>query len=580
MATPGGRGRRGLRRELTWRYTWVTVAALVALEVFALGVIQGATRGTTYLAQPSGRALEAVRAEIRGRLDGASPGDPAVGATGAPDGGGPRAASRGAAEPAADIQAWLQTVSLPVLALADATGRPQIQLYAFPRRDVQTLYVIDAAARLLAVTPATGAAPLGSPLDLAAFRVLPRDLMRELGRLTTEQRVASLLNASPETRFDHDRAPTVFWYPDPANGRLTLVTPIFDDGRALRGALLVVTRAADTAPVSAGLLALFGASLVAFTLAAGVVGTLVGVPVARSVAGRLERLARVTGAWSHGDFTQAAADAGPDEIGALAAHLDGLGADLHRLVRTRQRLAASEERNRLARDLHDSVKQQVFAISLNLGTARLRWDDDPAEARARLDAAAAQAEHVQRELAALIGTLRPAGSDGRRLGDALRDLVATWQASTGIRATTAIPEALDAPPDVGAAIYRITQEALANVARHSGAGAVHVAVERGACGEADGRAVDGLAVEIRDDGTGFDAGAAAGEGMGGGPMGGVGLRSMRERAEALGGRWTVASDGTGTRVRAEIPTLAARPRVEMPAGAAAPDPTGEEAGRP
>jgi len=503
---------RGLRRDLTWRYTLVTVAALLVVELIGLALLQNATAGATYIAQPGAKALDGMRAAIRAHL------------------------AAGARAPEA-LQRWLDGLSLPVFGLTDATGRPQITLYTFPRPGTQSILIVDRAARLLAATPGEGMPRPGERLELPnAFPALPRDLLDQLARLPAEAHIPSLLNAAPESRYTHVGNPTVFHYPDPGHQRLVLVTPVVDAQQHFAAALLIVTHLSDAAPVSAGLFAVLLASLLAFTVAAGLVGMVFGALTAGSLVRRLDALVATTAAWGHGDFGRRVADASPDEIGRLAAHLNRLGAQLESLLAARQQLAAAEERNRLARDLHDSIKQQVFAISMNLGTVGLRWDADPAAARARLDDAADLARRTQRELTALIHTLRPAPLDDRPLGEALRELAGAWQAQTGIATACSIAEGSDGlPPPVDDALYRVTQEALANIARHSGATRAEVVVERVA---------GAVRLDIRDDGHGFDPAAAAA---------GIGLRSMCERVEALGGRWTVASGAAGTRLTAEIP---------------------------
>jgi signal transduction histidine kinase len=487
----------------------VTVAALLAVELVALAAFQLATAGPSLLPPPGARALEGLRTEVNGFL-GRQPPD------------------------LAGLQAWLQTATVPVFSPTDATGRPQLHLYHFPRRDAQTVLILDPQQRLLATTAAGWEARLGEPFDLAALFVLPPDLMTQLASLPARPRLASLLAASPETRFNHDRTPTVFLYPDAGHHRLILVTPLFDDGQVFRGALLVITEAMEAGPFSPGLLAVVLASLVAFTVAAALVGSLFGTTMARGLARRLEALVITTAAWGQGDFSRPIHDASADEIGRLATHLNDLGGQLQGIVDTRQQLATAEERNRLARDLHDSVKQQVFAISLNVSAARRWWDRDPAEARARLEAAEVQAQAAQRELMALIGTLRPVPLDGRDLATALGELVATWETQTGIAIDVEVPAGAELAVETRETLYRVSQEGLANIARHSGASAARLVI-----------AIDGPAVrlELTDNGHGFDPDV---------PPSGLGLRSMRERVAALGGEWHLASGPQGTRVEVRL----------------------------
>jgi len=552
------------------------VAALLVVEVASFAVQARAGAGPMFLAQPDAATFAALRARARAYL-------------------------RQAPVDSGGLRDWLAAASAPVFSLTDATGRFRPHLYAFPQRDTQTLLLLDPDWRVLAVTPEgrranangvpagsapavgvpsanvplAGVPPVGATFPFHAYP-LPADLMTELAKLPRASRVPSLLNASPETRFDHDRRPTWFLYPDPANARMILVTPVFGaedvfgaegvsgakdasiaeeaygaqappagGSDELLGVLMVLTNATATPPLTGGLLVMLNASVLAFTIAAGAVGMTFSALTARALVRRLRALVDTTAAWGQGDFGRPVHDAAEDEIGALAAHLNLVRGQIQDVLAARQQVAALEERNRLARDLHDSVKQQVFAINLNLGTAQLVWERDPAAARARLDGAADLARQAARELAALIQTLRPTSLDGRPLEVALADLAKAWASQAGlhvtcdVRAADPVPGSTDFVPPLpraaAEALYRVAQEGLANVARHSGARAARVDLVVGR---------DEVLLAVSDDGRGFDPGQTST---------GFGLRSMRERVEKLGGRWAVASGPRGTQLEARVP---------------------------
>jgi NarL family two-component system sensor histidine kinase LiaS len=143
---------------------------------------------------------------------------------------------------------------------------------------------------------------------------------------------------------------------------------------------------------------------------------------------------------------------------------------------------------------------------------------------------------LQRELTALILQLRPAALADRGLATALREYYADWSRQTGIHAEMRTQGEQSAPLEVEQALWRVAQEALATVARHSGATTVdlHLAWTG-----------DELTLAIKDDGHGFDGAASEPHG--------IGLRSMRERMEVLGGMLLVASTSQGTRVEARLP---------------------------
>ena len=208
-----------------------------------------------------------------------------------------------------------------------------------------------------------------------------------------------------------------------------------------------------------------------------------------------------------------------------------------RLFTNAQAHVAFEERQRLARELHDSVSQALFAIALGARTARAHLERNHEAARAPLDYVLQLAEAGLAEMRALIFELRPEALEQEGLVGALAKQTAALRARHGI----AVHEVLDAEPEVSIAVkealFRIAQEALNNVAKH--ARASHVELRLTSTGEAH-------VIEIRDDGAGFDSGAQF--------PGHLGLQSMRERALRLGGNVEIVSlAGKGTLVRAVIP---------------------------
>ena len=207
--------------------------------------------------------------------------------------------------------------------------------------------------------------------------------------------------------------------------------------------------------------------------------------------------------------------------------------ELRAAQRQVQDLAVAEERNRLARELHDSVKQQVFATIMQLGAARVLLERDPAAARVHLIEAEQLAQQSGAELSLLIHELRPVALGDKGLAAAIQAYAADWSRQSKIEADVHARGAGALGPAAEHALVRVTQEALANVARHSHASAVIVDLEL-----ASGAAT----LTIADNGRGFDLGAASH---------GVGLDSMRERLEALGGRLSVTSKpGAGTTIEA------------------------------
>lgn len=189
--------------------------------------------------------------------------------------------------------------------------------------------------------------------------------------------------------------------------------------------------------------------------------------------------------------------------------------ELRAAQRQVQDLAIAEERNRLARDLHDSAKQQAFALSAQLDAARSLLGRDPTAAARHLSQAEQLADLLRQELATLILELRPPALGDHSLADALRRYLAEWSQQSGIATDFQVHGERALLREVEHTLFRLFQEALANVARHSRARRVEVQLD---CREAQVR------LSVTDDGQGFDPTLA--------PPG-LGTQSMRERAAAL-----------------------------------------------
>jgi NarL family two-component system sensor histidine kinase LiaS len=230
-------------------------------------------------------------------------------------------------------------------------------------------------------------------------------------------------------------------------------------------------------------------------------------------------------------------DRSKDEIGQLSRELNDMAAQLESLFEARQELATLEARNRFARDLHDSVKQQVFATSFQVAAARALIEKDAKAAEAHLGQAEELARQAQRELNVLIAEMRPAALEGRGLAAALRDYVGGWSRRVEIPAEVHVRGERETALEVEQALFRVAQEALANVARHSGAANVEVDLIY---------AADAITLRVADDGRGFDPARV--------PTEGFGLQSIRERMEKLGGSAEVESaPGKGARITCVCP---------------------------
>ena len=227
------------------------------------------------------------------------------------------------------------------------------------------------------------------------------------------------------------------------------------------------------------------------------------------------------------------------EISFLTAIADqaAVAVENARLYEQAGALAALEERQRLARELHDSVSQALYGIALGARTARTLLDRDPARAAEPLEYVLGLAEAGLAEMRALIFELRPESLAAEGLVAALGTQADALRARHGLAVEAALGAEPAAPAAAKEALYRIGQEALHNAVKHARAGRVTVRL---------GPAPGGLELEVADDGDGFDPGGEF--------PGHLGLRSMRERAASAGGTIEVDSaPGRGTRIRAWVP---------------------------
>jgi signal transduction histidine kinase len=216
-----------------------------------------------------------------------------------------------------------------------------------------------------------------------------------------------------------------------------------------------------------------------------------------------------------------------------AVHAVALTADL---ARSRERLvvAREEERRRLRRDLHDGLGPTLAAIGMRADAAGRALAQEPAAARQALADIKGDAQLAFTEVRRLVQDLRPPVLDERGLVAAVRAGADRYR--PGLAVTVQAPDDLgDLPAGVEVAAYRIIGEALANVVKHADARTAQVRLTR---------TTRALELEVSDDGAGLDASRVGS---------GAGMSTMAERAEELGGRCSVTTGPTGTRVHAVLP---------------------------
>jgi NarL family two-component system sensor histidine kinase LiaS len=243
-------------------------------------------------------------------------------------------------------------------------------------------------------------------------------------------------------------------------------------------------------------------------------GTICGLVAARYLVRRLARMNAVTAEWSRGNFATMIAFENSDELSVHSQRLNAMARELQGHLKLRQVMAITEERNRMARDLHDTVKQKLFALGLQMSTARLKLGSGH-PAGDNIEESLAINREVQSDLVGIISQLRPSDIGSVPFPDQLDQVVSSARRRLGI----GIEYDAQSVPDLEIAtanhLLRITEEALSNAVRHGKAGSVRIRY----CEEGGRRRFS-----VADDGMGFDPVRT--------PPG-MGLQSIRERAGEL-----------------------------------------------
>ena len=354
-----------------------------------------------------------------------------------------------------------------------------------------------------------GSGTIGGPVNMQALPGLAAPLQAALGG---EDDVDNLYNI-----------------PGPDES-VILAIPIWNEAHErVLGVLIAVGEFPTVQSVLSTIIPIMAISFLIFTLIVGIAGTIYGSVAARGLSTRIDRLSEGTHAWRQGDFTQLVEDSSGDEIGQLAYNLNQMAQELESLLDTRRELVVVEERNRMARDLHDSVKQQAFAASAQISTAKKLLAQNPNKAIENIEEAERLTNALRKELTNLIQDLRAPALEGKGLATALQDYSHNWSRQNETELEIRLQGERPLPLDIEQTVFRIVQEALANVARHSNADKVEIGLVYTS---------KELTCMIRDNGCGFDPTQT---------LLGFGIRSMQERAKTLGGQLNLESaPGEGT----------------------------------
>ncbi|MCY1701549.1 GAF domain-containing sensor histidine kinase [Deinococcus sp. SL84] len=268
----------------------------------------------------------------------------------------------------------------------------------------------------------------------------------------------------------------------------------------------------------------------------GPVGSAVGFPM-RDEAGLVGVL--VLGRAEAGAFAEANMP-----LLALMASQAALGVRNARAYLYSEELAISDERTRIAREIHDGVAQSLAFCAIKLDVVARQIHTDPARAEAEVKAAGALLREQIQEVRRSIFALRPINLEKYGLLDTLRMYVQDFGEQNKLRTALDISGEVALSKGDEAILFRILQESLNNVAKHAGASSVQVTLAGGPCW---------VQLRVQDDGRGFDPEQVSGRVS---SAGGLGLTQMRERMESRGGEYAVVSEpGRGTLVEARLPQV-------------------------
>ncbi|MFD2169928.1 sensor histidine kinase [Tumebacillus lipolyticus] len=286
-------------------------------------------------------------------------------------------------------------------------------------------------------------------------------------------------------------------------------------------------------------------------VAAGVVS---GFTFGYSLKQRLEVLVEATLRYEKGQFAHRVPPLGDDEIGLSGDRLNEMAQRIEKQVASLQRLSTEkaemqdqlkksailEERQRLARELHDAVSQQLFAISMMSSAVQENMNNmEGGKIERQIAMIEKMAGHAQKEMRALLLHLRPATLEGKGLREGLEELLQEFQAKQPIEIRTEITDIPPLSKGVEDHLFRIVQEGLSNVFRHSQATSVTVRL-----GATDTQ----VFLRMIDNGVGFD--------MSSSKAASYGLRSMQERADEIGGVLDmISSPGKGTQLSVKVPII-------------------------
>lgn len=269
---------------------------------------------------------------------------------------------------------------------------------------------------------------------------------------------------------------------------------------------------------------------------------------------RLDSVRETLVTWEKGGVTSAIMpDMGNDEVGRLGEQLGRISKRWEEQVNSLQRLSTNnaqlaeqarvtaivEERQRLARELHDAVSQQLFAISMTATAVGRTLDKDFGKAQRQVALIEEMSAVAQSEMRALLLHLRPVYLEGKALEQGLRELIRELQIKVPMEITLEMDEGISLVKGIENHLFRIIQEAMSNTLRHAKADRMDIRIQR---------KQNTVRVTLRDDGIGFEVDEKK--------QTSYGLSTMQERVTELGGSIQfITAPGKGTRIEISVPLM-------------------------
>ncbi len=298
----------------------------------------------------------------------------------------------------------------------------------------------------------------------------------------------------------------------------------------------------------------WGVSIVILLLVTAIaIGSIFGYANGNQIKKRLEVLTEATLAYERGNFAYRFPPLGDDEIGQMSIHLNEMAKRIEAQVASLQRLssekaewnetlkqtAITEERQRLARELHDAVSQQLFAISMMTSAVRETVEEQPSKAGNQIKAIERMASEAQSEMRALLLHLRPTHLEGKKLKEGVDNLLEELQTKYELSIRWQVEEITGLSKGIEDHLFRIIQEAISNTLRHAKASSIELLLYM---------VNKQVRLKINDNGIGFHVDEKR--------TSSYGLRSMVERVNEIGGVIEIFSrPQKGTEIEVKVPVI-------------------------